>query len=169
MIVMIKAWLLSLLEKCVSEYASALLKKAKTEGYLSVLKELINKIKKGIKIMINFKFNLQNHSEETTTAETTVTDAVTTATEALETAVEEAAETVSTTLTTTATSTATIVTDAVTEVTTSASEGITNEIARLAKEIQTTKSIFVKIRNTVEIGVLSALLTKAASKLASKL
>jgi hypothetical protein len=165
---MVKAWILNILEKCASEYISKILKKAKTEGYLSVWIEIKKQIKKGILIMKNFKFNLQNHSDETAAVETAVTDVATAATETVESAVETATETVTTAVTAAATSTADVVTSTVSTVTSEASNSISEKIAALAKEITTTHSLFVKIRNTVEIGVLSALLAKAAKAISDK-
>lgn len=54
----------------------------------------------------------------------------------------------------------------VSDVTTDASNKLAAKIAELASEIKTTHSIWVKIRNTAEIAVLSSLLAKAAEKVA---
>jgi hypothetical protein len=125
-------------------------------------KRLFNNIKKGILLMISFKMNLQNHVEETTTATTTTVDSTATT-------VTEAATTAATTLASTATSTANVITAVVATISADSHTGIADKIAALAVEIGTTKSLFVKIRNTVEIGALSVLLQKAASAVSSKL
>jgi hypothetical protein len=105
-------------------------------------------------LMKNFNFNLQNHAEEITT--TDITSTVTSADAAV-------------TIAATATSTSNVITAVVATVAADAHTGIAEKIAHLAAEIKTTKSLFVKIRNTVEIGTLSVLLTKAASAVSSKL
>lgn len=104
--------------------------------------------------MKNFKFNLQNHASEATT--TNISSTVTSADTAV-------------TIATTATSTSNVITAVVATVAADAHTDIAEKIAYLAAEIKTTKSLFVKIRNTVEIGALSVLLTKAASAVSSEL
>jgi hypothetical protein len=141
-----------------------------------LLNSIKNIIKKGIFIMTNFKFDLQNHAEEATTATTvnstateTVTTAADTASTTVTSAVSAAATTAATTLASTATSTANVITAVVATISADSHTGIADKIAALAAEIGTTKSLFVKIRNTVEIGALSVLLNKAASAASSKL
>jgi len=228
MIVMIKAWLLSLLEKCVSEYASNLFKRAKTEGYLSVLKDCLsvfikikNKIKRGNVKMANTTITVQNSTgtilygvtvsylvnavkvEGTTdtngqlviagldagtytftaavsgytsasvdltiedadiagtitlTAETTTTEGVTT----LSTITDELKETIETAAIASLVSTTTTAT-------TSTSDKITAKIKELSAEISTTKSEWVKIRNTIEIAGLAAGLAGITAGLTSAL
>lgn len=71
-------------------------------------------------------------------------------------------------ITTTKSSISDVVNAAVETVSDGAYEDIAQKIAELAKEIKTTNSLWVKVRNTVEIGTLSVLLSKAASVLSEK-
>jgi len=102
-------------------------------------------------------------------ASETVTAAADTAAETVTSAVSAAATEAAITLASAATTTTNIVTAVVTNVAADAHVGIADKIAALAAEIKTTKSLWVRIRNTVEIGTLSVLLTKAASAVSSKL
>ncbi|MDF2523192.1 MAG: hypothetical protein K0R31_833 [Clostridiales bacterium] len=71
-------------------------------------------------------------------------------------------------ITTTKSSITDVVNAAVETVSADAYEDIAQKIAELAKEIKTTNSLWVKVRNTVEIGTLSVLLSKAAAALSEK-
>lgn len=117
-----------------------------------MLKNINYIIKKGTILMKNFRFNLQNHAAD-----------------AIESALATVSTTVAATIAVNATSTSSIITAVVATVAADTHTGIAEKIAALAKEISTTKSLFVKIRNTIEIGSLSVLLTKAASAVSSEL
>jgi len=64
--------------------------------------------------------------------------------------------------------TADLVTAVVVSLSTDAHLGLAEKIAELATEIKTTTNAWVRIRNIIEIGILSVLLTKVASRVSSQ-
>jgi len=106
---------------------------------------------------------------ENGTGSVTLTAEVVTATKEATAAINSDAVASSIILNSAITTTSQVIDSVVTTVASDSHTGIANKIASLAAEIGTTKSLYVKIRNTVEIGVLSALLSKVARQLAIKL
>lgn len=116
----------------------------------SILSKLKNIIKKGITtIMTNFKFNLQNHSEDTTTATTVIADA---ATDAAKTTIDTAAQQVLDTNNSTS-----VISDLILKA--------NQKIADLeAEEAGTSKSWYVKdIRDPFEVIAIKALVVAATT------
>jgi len=105
---------------------------------------------------------------ENVTGSVTLTAEVVTATKEAATAINSDAVASSIILNSAITTTSQVIDSVVTTVASDSHTGIANKIASLAAEIGTTKSLYVKIRNTVEIGVLSALLSKVASTISDK-
>lgn len=93
--------------------------------------------------------NINNFKESDIMSATTVSTELSTATSEI----------------TTKSSISDVINTAVETVSADAYEDIAQKIAELAKEIKDTNSLWVKVRNTVEIGTLSVLLSKAASAL----
>ncbi len=85
-----------------------------------------------------------------------------------ETTVSTESSTAASEITTTKSSITDVINAAVETVSADAYEDIAQKIAELAKEIRTTNSLWVKVRNTVEISTLSNLLSKAAAALSEK-
>jgi hypothetical protein len=106
-----------------------------------------------------------NMSDVNTTTETTSTAEVAAT---VESATSTAAAEAAVALASSATTTAQVINAAVTTIAADSHAGIAEKIEALANEIKTTKSLWVKIRNTVEIGTLSVLLSKAASAVSEK-